>query len=113
MYKRQILLYCALLIPFTDVFVAYNYISQLAVPEYILGPVSYTHLLNELGDHGVVVAHVGVGVIVGILCACTDNDILTLGVLRHLSQQLIGVLHLTDQQCVGRDKRGDVYKRQA
>lgn len=32
-----ILLYCALLIPFTDVFVAYNYISQLAVPEYILG----------------------------------------------------------------------------
>lgn len=32
-----ILLYCALLIPFTDVFVTYNYISQLAVPEYILG----------------------------------------------------------------------------
>lgn len=31
------LLYCALLIPFTDVFVTYNYISQLAVPEYILG----------------------------------------------------------------------------
>lgn len=32
-----ILFYCALLIPFTDVFVTYNYISQLAVPEYILG----------------------------------------------------------------------------
>ena len=32
-----ILLYCALLIPFTDVFVTYNYISQLAVPEYLLG----------------------------------------------------------------------------
>lgn len=37
LYGFSILLYCALLIPFTDVFVTYNYISQLAVPEYILG----------------------------------------------------------------------------
>ena len=32
-----ILFYCAVLIPFTDVFVTSNYISQLAVPEYIMG----------------------------------------------------------------------------
>ena len=32
-----ILLYCAVLIPFTDVFVTSNYITQLAVPEYIMG----------------------------------------------------------------------------
>ena len=32
-----ILFYCAVLIPFTDVFVTSNYITQLAVPEYIMG----------------------------------------------------------------------------
>lgn len=32
-----ILFYCAVLIPFTDVFVTSNYITQLAVPEYIIG----------------------------------------------------------------------------
>lgn len=32
-----ILLYCILLVPFTDVYVTLNYITQLAVPEYILG----------------------------------------------------------------------------
>lgn len=32
-----ILLYCVLLIPFTDVYVTASYITQLAVPEYILG----------------------------------------------------------------------------
>ena len=37
-------------------------------------------VLNELGDRRVVIAHVGVGVIVGILCACTDGDILALGI---------------------------------
>lgn len=32
-----ILLYCALLIPFTDVYVTASYITQLAVPEYFVG----------------------------------------------------------------------------
>ena len=32
-----ILFYCAVLIPFTDVFVTSNYITQLAVPGYIMG----------------------------------------------------------------------------
>ena len=32
-----ILFYCAVLIPFTDIFVTSNYITQLAVPEYIMG----------------------------------------------------------------------------
>jgi len=32
-----ILLYCVLLIPFTDMYVTASYITQLAVPEYILG----------------------------------------------------------------------------
>ena len=32
-----ILFYCAVLIPFTDLFVTSNYITQLAVPEYIMG----------------------------------------------------------------------------
>lgn len=32
-----ILFYCAVLIPFTDVFGTSNYITQLAVPEYIMG----------------------------------------------------------------------------
>lgn len=31
-----VLLYCAVLIPFTDLFVTSNYITQLAVPEYIM-----------------------------------------------------------------------------
>lgn len=32
-----ILFYCAVMIPFTDLFVTSNYITQLAVPEYIMG----------------------------------------------------------------------------
>ena len=32
-----VLFYCAVLIPFTDLFVTSNYITQLAVPEYLLG----------------------------------------------------------------------------
>ena len=32
-----ILLYCVLLVPFTDMYVTASYITQLAVPEYILG----------------------------------------------------------------------------
>ena len=32
-----VLFYCAVLIPFTDPFVTSNYITQLAVPEYLLG----------------------------------------------------------------------------
>lgn len=32
-----ILFYCAVMIPFTDLFVTSNYITQLAVPEYIIG----------------------------------------------------------------------------
>ena len=62
-------------------------------------------VLDELRDHGVVIAHVGIGIVVGVLCTRAGDDIGALGVCGHLRQQLIGVFHFLQQQSVGGNQR--------
>ena len=55
-----ILIYCAVLIPFTNFFLSSNYITQLAVPEYIMGVIRANARYHAL--------YLGIVVLLFVLC---------------------------------------------
>lgn len=63
-----ILLYCVLLIPFTDMYVTASYITQLAVPEYILGVIRAKPGILALYGAGILAAALlyGIAALVGL-----------------------------------------------